>query len=182
MTKVLVYLGATMPADRSYVEAVKAFGEELARRKISLLFGGSKEGTMTVLADAVLNNGGYAIGVFTKALPEKFLYHGLSETIITEDLSERKNTMFEQADAIVAFPGSFGTWDELFDALERIKIDVMMGRPAKPVALLNLNGFYNGIVDLLQRSVKEGYTTQKYAELLHVENSVEGLSHWLARK
>ncbi|MCQ2397301.1 MAG: TIGR00730 family Rossman fold protein, partial [Lentisphaeria bacterium] len=157
MKKVLVYLGATMPEDNSYVEAVRQFGEELARRGFSLLFGGSREGTMTVLADAVLNNGGRAIGVFTKALPEKFLYHGLSETIITEDLAERKNTMFEKADAIVAFPGSFGTWDELFDALERIKIDVMQSRPAKPAAVLNLNGFYDGTVELLQRSAKAGH-------------------------
>ena len=176
---VLVYLGATMPADASYTHAVQELGEGLAKHGYTLVFGGSKEGTMTILADAVLNNGGKAIGVFTKALPMNLLYPGLTQTIMTEDFLERKKKMFCLADAIIAMPGSFGTWDELFDALERIKVERIHRRPAKPVALLNLNGYYDGVVTLLQRSIQEGFTTPRYAKLLHSASTVGELFEWL---
>lgn len=180
LQKILVYLGATTPRDQSYTNAVKELGERLARSGKTLVFGGSKEGTMTTLADAVLHNGGEAIGIFTKALPMDFLYPGLTQTIMTDDLVQRKMEMFRQADAIIALPGSFGTWDELFDALERIKVDKMHHRPAKPVALLNLNGYYDGVANLLARSIQEGYTTERYANLLYSASSVEDLFTWLA--
>ena len=179
--KVLVYLGATIPADASYTNAVEQLGKGLAQRGMSLVFGGSREGTMTILADAVLKNGGTAIGVFTKALPKEFLYQGRTQTIVTENLSERKTEMFNQADAIIALPGSFGTWDELFDALERIKIDMINQKPAKPVALLNLNGYYDGVTTLLRRSIQEGYTTADYADLLYSADSIADLFSWLER-
>jgi len=177
--KVLVYLGATTPADGSYVEAVRQLGEGVARRGMTLVFGGSKEGTMTVLADAVLGQGGRAVGVFTRALPMEYLYQGLTETIMTENLLERKTVMYEQADAVVAMPGGFGTWDELFDALERAKNDLMHNRPAKPVALLNLHGYYDGVNALLERSVREGYITERFSQLLHACGSVQELLEWL---
>lgn len=177
---VLVYLGATMPADESYTQAVRTLGEGLARRGLTLVFGGSKEGTMAVLADAVLQHGGQAVGVFTKALPMDFLYSGLSQTIMTDNLVERKTEMFRLADAIIAMPGSYGTWDELFDALERAKVGKMHGRPVKPIAVLNLNGYYDGIVQLLRRSRQEGFTTQPYANLLYPADSVDELLEWLA--
>lgn len=181
MKNVLVYLGATLPADSSYTDAVRRLGEELARRRMPLVFGGSREGTMTILADAVLHNGGTAIGVFTEALPPKLLYQGLTETRVTANLVERKNTMFDLADIIIAMPGSFGTWDELFDALERLKIEKIHHRPVKPVALLNLNGFYDGIQELLRRSIQEGYTTKSCADLLFIAADVPELLAWLDR-
>ena len=180
LQKILVYLGATTPSDPSYTQAVQELGERLARSGKTLVFGGSKEGTMTTLADAVLHNAGKAIGVFTKALPMDFLYPGLTQTIMTEDLVERKTEMFRQADAIIAMPGSFGTWDELFDALERVKVDKMHDRPVKPVAMLNLNGYYDGVASLLARSIQEGYTTKRYANLLYSASSVDDLFTWLA--
>ena len=182
MRNILVYLGATMPADGSYTRAVQELGEAIARHGMTLVFGGSKEGTMTILADAVLNNGGQAIGVFTKALPMNLLYPGLTQTVMTEDFAERKQEMFRLADAIIAMPGSFGTWDELFDALERLKVEIIHRRPVKPVALLNLNGYYDGVIALLQRSIQEGYTTKRYASLLYPASSVANLFEWLLAK
>ena len=173
--KIAVYLGATMPADHSYVDAVAELGRKMAERGLALVFGGSREGTMTVLADAVLGHGGRAIGVFTKSLPPEFLYEGLTETVITENLAERKRLMLERADAVVALPGSFGTWDELFDALEASKIEMINGRAPKPIAILNVNGFYNGIVELMERSVLDGFTTPQCARLLCLANTVDEL-------
>ncbi len=180
--QVLVYLGATMPADHAYKDAVQALGEGLASRGMTLVFGGSREGTMTVLADAALHRGGQVLGVFTRALPAEFLYPGLTRTIVTDTLAQRKAEMYAQADAVVALTGSFGTWDELFGALELAKVDLIQSRPAKPIAMLNLNGFYDGIAQLLGRSIQDGYTTRQYAGLLHVTTSVTELLAWLERQ
>ncbi len=177
--KVLVYLGARIPVDRTYVDAVRALGEGLVAGGYTLVFGGSNEGTMTVLADAVMHNGGQAVGVFTKALPERWVYPGLTQTIVTEDLAERKSTMFSLADVIIVMPGSYGTWDECFDALERLKIEAIHKRPVKPLAILNLNGYYDGLAALLQRSIEQGYTTRKVASLLHLSPDVPSLLAWL---
>lgn len=181
MAKILVYLGATMPADQAFTNAVQDFGAGIAKAGHTLIFGGSNEGTMRVLADAFTENGGNIVGVFTKELPPSFLRPGLTETVVAENLSQRKTIMFNMADAIVAFPGSFGTWDELFDAVERVKIEVMHDRPAKPMAVLNLKGYYDGVAALLKRSVQEGYTTDEYAGLLHSEDTVEGMLAWLPK-
>ncbi len=166
-TKVLVYLGAHIPVDRTYVDAVRALGEGLVAGGYTLVFGGSNEGTMTVLADAVMSNGGRAIGVFPKTLSERRIYPGLTQTIVTENLAERKSTMFSLADVILVLPGSFGTWDECFDALERLKVEAIHKRPVKPLVILNLNGFYDGFAALLQRSIELRYTTPKVASILH---------------
>ncbi len=175
INSIAVYLGATMPRNPSYTNAVKELGEELARRGITLVFGGSREGTMTVLADSVLQNGGKVVGVFTRSLPMSFLYQGLTETIVTDDLSERKATMLARADAIIGLPGSFGTWDELFDALERSKIEMINGRPPKPIGILNLNGFYDGLAALVDKSIAEGYTSEQYDGLLKFADNVPAL-------
>ena len=175
MKSVAVYLGATMPRNPIYVEAVRTLGKALAERGITLVFGGSREGTMTVLADTVLGNGGKAVGVFTKVLPQNLLYPGLTETIVTENLAERKATMLARADAVIGLPGSFGTWDEFFDALEQAKTDVIKKRKPKPLGLLNVNGFYDGVQALFQKSIEEGFTSARTARLLTISDSVEEL-------
>jgi len=175
MKSAAVYLGATMPVNPIYVEAVRKLGRTLAQRDITLVFGGSREGTMTVLADTVLANGGRAVGVFTKSLPQNLLYPGLTETIVTENLAERKATMLSRADAVIGLPGSFGTWDEFFDALEQAKIDLIAQRKPKPIGLLNINGFYDGLRMLFRKSIEEGFTSSETARLLTISDSVEGL-------
>jgi len=175
MKSVAVYLGATMPRNPVYVEAVRTLGRAMAERGLTLVFGGSREGTMTVLADTVLANGGKAVGVFTKSLPKNLLYPGLTETIVTENLAERKATMLARADAVVGLPGSFGTWDEFCDALEQAKIDMINQRRPKPLGLLNVNGFYDGFRQLFQKSIEDGFTNAETASLLTISDSVEGL-------
>ena len=175
MKNLLVYLGATSPANPVYEDAVRELGEKMAKRGITLVFGGSRQGTMTVLADTVLGNGGRVIGVFTRSLPQEFLFEGLTETIITENFAERKTTMLARADAAVAMPGSFGTWDELFDALEQAKTDLIFKRTPKKIAVLNINGYYDSLLKFLRHSEEEGYTTRQFANLLLCANTVDEL-------
>ena len=179
--KVLVFLGAKLPSDESYSQAVKELGEGLARRGLTLVFGGSNTGTMTILAEAVLQNGGQAVGVTTTALA-KVLHPSLTQGIVTDSLPERKTTMYDLADAIIAMPGSLGTFDELFDALERVKIDKSHRRPVKPMAVLNLHGFYDGVLELIRRSIQEGYSKPRIANLLYSAQSVAELFDWLEKQ
>lgn len=178
--RVLVYLGATIPNDSAYTDAVEELGQEIVRRGMSLVFGGSREGTMTILADTVLNAGGHVVGVFPEELPRSFLYEGLPEVVMTRTFAERKATMLALADMVVAMPGSFGTWDELFDALESQKVNIINNLPAKPIGVLNVNGFYDGVIQLLRRSIDDGYTTPEYERLLRVAPTVKELMEMLA--
>lgn len=172
---ITVYLGATTPKNPIYVDAVRELGRLMAKRGLTLVFGGSKEGTMEILADEILHNGGKAVGIFTDSLPAEFLYPGLTETVVVHDLADRKNLMRERGDAIIALPGSFGTWDELFDALERSKITMINGGSPKPIGVLNLNGFFDGLLSFIRRSVDEGFTAAEYASLLKSGQTVEEL-------
>lgn len=173
--RVAVYLGATLPSRPEYVDAVVALGTFMAEHELTLVYGGSNEGTMTVLADAFQSRGGKAVGVFTDKLPMEYLRPGLAETHVASTISDRKAMMFSRADAVIALPGSYGTWDELFDALELAKIDVMSGRKPKPIGVLNVDGYFDHLLAFVEHSVKEGFTKEQYGKLLRSGRTVEEL-------
>ena len=105
---------------------------------------------------------GNVVGIFTKRLPEKFIRHDLTESIITENLAERKAEMLKRADAIVALPGSIGTLDELFDSLAQKKLGVI----DCPIGVLNINGFFDPLFELLKKSMDVGFTSSYAFSLL----------------
>ena len=119
---VAVYLGSEGEVDAVCRDAVAEFRQYLVRHGMTLVFGGRNVGSMKLLADTVLEHGGRAVGIFTRSLSEKLIRTDLTESVITANLSERKVKMIRRADAIVALPGSFGSWDGLFDALALRKL------------------------------------------------------------
>ncbi len=175
---VAVYCGAHSVEDPAFDDAVVELGEFLATHKMTLVFGGSNVGTMKLLADTVLEHGGKVIGVFTKNLTEKLLHPGLTKSYIAETLAERKAEMLKRVDVVIALPGSFGTWDELFDALALRKIG--KGGHKCPVGVLNVNGYYDYLFKFIEHSVKVGFTTQKFAGLLKSGCTVDELFIQLA--
>ena len=114
---ITVYLGATIPKNPVYVNAVRELGQKMAKHGLTLVFGGSKEGTMEILADVILHNGGKAVGIFTDSLPAEFLYPGLTETVVVHDLADRKNLMRERGDAIIALPAFI--FDRMYSGVRR---------------------------------------------------------------
>ena len=172
--KIAVYCGSTVPSDEIYTETAAALGKFLADNNISLVFGGSSMGTMKTVADAALENGGRAIGVFPAELPREFLHSNLTEVYFSSNLAERKEKMLELADALIALPGSIGTWDELFDALAVCKIS--RGKKSMPIIALNVNGFYEPLKVLLQNSIRAGFTSDAAASLLTFVDNVDDLS------
>lgn len=174
INKIAVYCGSYLPTEKIYAETAEKLGKFLAANNITLVFGGSNVGTMKIIADSVLESGGKAIGVFPAELPENMLHQGLTEVHFSNNLAERKAKMIELADALIALPGSMGTWDELFDALAVCKIS--RGKKSMPIIAVNINGFYDPLKDLMRNSVEAGFTSKEAASLLTFIDNIDDLS------
>lgn len=166
MKRICVYCGANPGARPAYVEGAQALGRTLAERGIGVVYGGGNVGLMGCLADATLAAGGEVIGVIPEALLEKELAHrGLTELHVVASMHERKTMMAELADAFIAMPGGFGTFEELCEALTWTQL----GIHEKPCGLFNIEGFYDALISLLERA-----TTDRFLRMEHRAILLEG--------
>ena len=161
---VAVYCGSRSPSDSAFADAAVELGRFIAEQGMTLVFGGSSVGTMKTLADAVLAAGGKAVGVFTTNLPMSLAYQGLTELVVTRSLAERKKEMIDRADALVALPGGLGTLDELFDALALRRVKT--GGHKKPIGVLNVNGYYDKLLDFIIQTRNVGFSSNAAAQTL----------------
>ncbi len=140
---VAVYCGSSSGHDPVFVEAAVATGQELAKRGLELVYGGGKVGLMGAVADAVLGSGGTVHGVITTSLLDAEVGHlGLTSLEVVESMHERKSLMAERADAFLALPGGFGTFDELFEVLTWTQLGIQ----SKPVAVVNVAGYWDFVL------------------------------------
>ena len=166
---VAVFCASADGASAAYREAAIELGRELARRGAGLVYGGSKVGLMHAVAEGALEEGGAVVGVIPTVLVELEVAHeGLTELHVTDSMHSRKAMMGERADAFLALPGGFGTFEELFEVLawQTLKLH------AKPVLLLNVNGFYDRLLAFLDHCVNEGMLKAKNRAILMVAESV----------
>ena len=146
-----------------YCEAAIEVGRQLARRGIGLVYGGASVGLMGALADAALAAGGEVIGVIPRALVDREIAHlGLSELRVVDSLHRRKALMAELADAFLALPGGIGTLDELSEALTWSQL----GIHRKPLGLLNVAGYYDALLAMLDHAVAERFVRPENRALL----------------
>ncbi|MCO4890544.1 TIGR00730 family Rossman fold protein [Cupriavidus sp. WGtm5] len=177
MKSVCVYCGSSPGNRPEYAEGARLLGRTLAESELTLVYGGGKVGLMGIVADAVLEHGGRAVGIIPEALMQKEVGHrGLTELHVVRNMHERKQMMADRADAFVAMPGGVGTFEELFETFTWLQL----GYHAKPVGLLNLAGFYDGMLGFLSHAVREGFLKQVHADLLHVGDTPAGLLAQLA--
>jgi len=166
-----VFAGARPGTNPRHLDAAVALGRAMARRGLGLVYGGAHCGLMGALADAVLEGGGRAVGVMPRALVEKEKAHtGLTELIMTEDMHTRKARMAQLADAFLALPGGFGTLDELFEMLTWAQL----GIHGKPIGLLNVDGFWDGLLGFLAQVQDAGFLTESGLLLLGSHPEPEG--------
>ncbi|HEV2817230.1 MAG TPA: TIGR00730 family Rossman fold protein [Allosphingosinicella sp.] len=171
MKRLAVYCGASMGADPAFAATARALGEEMARRGIGLVYGGGRLGLMGIVADAVIGHGGEAYGVIPQALVDIEVAHtGLTELHIVRSMHERKAMMTELTDAFVAIPGGIGTLDELFEAWSWNAL----GYHAKPFALLNVSGFWDGMIGFLDTVTASGFMSPARRGQLLVADTIEG--------
>ena len=169
MKRLAVYCGSSMGTDTLYAAAARAIGEEMTRRGVGLVYGGGRLGLMGVVADAVLAAGGEVHGVIPQALIDLEVAHpGLTELHVVTTMHERKAKMTELTDSFVALPGGIGTFDELFEAWTWNAL----GYHAKPFALLNVNGFWDGMVAFLDHATRSGFMSSARREQLIVAEGV----------
>ena len=164
--RLCVFCGSSKGARDIYVHVAQALGHELAKRQIELVYGGGNVGLMGVIADAVLEAGGRVIGVIPEQLMARELGHtGIQDLRIVKTMHERKALMAELADGFIALPGGIGTYEEFFEVLTWAQL----GIHDKPCALLNVDGFYNPVLRLLDHAVEEKFIRAAHREVVVVE-------------
>jgi len=172
MKRLAVYCGSASPADGRYLALAGAVGRELAARGIGVVYGGGRLGLMGALADAALAAGGEVIGVIPAALSGKEIAHdGLSELHVVGSMHERKALMADLSDAFIALPGGFGTMDEFCEILTWAQLRIH----AKPVGLLNASGYYDELIALFDKMVREGFVTARNRMLVYSAESIDEL-------
>lgn len=174
---VCVFCGSR-PGDRpAFAEAARALGTAMAERGITVVYGGAKVGIMGALANAALAKGGRVVGVIPKGLVTKEIAHdGLSELFLTDTMFERKERMLTLSDAFVTLPGGFGTFDELFETLTLSQI----GFHDKPNALLDVGGFFDPLVALMDKTIAHQFAAPQHRGLVFVETDPNRLLDRLA--
>lgn len=174
---VCVFCGSNVGSDPRFAAVAREFGALLAKEGVALVFGGGSVGLMGVVADAVLANGGKAIGVIPRALLDREIGHrNLSELHIVESMHERKAMMASLADAFVALPGGLGTLEEIFE----VWTWAQLGIHAKPVAFLDAEGFYSPLLAFLDRAVDAGFIRAHYRAIAIVDADPAALLRRLA--
>jgi uncharacterized protein (TIGR00730 family) len=179
LDRVTVFAGSASGDDPAYARGVAMLGAELGRRGIDIIYGGGHVGLMGVIADAALKTGGNVIGIMPRSLVEAEIAHpGLTMFDVVPDMTTRKATMERLGDAFIAVPGGAGTLEEFFEAWAWLQL----GLHDKPVALYNLAGFWNPLLDALQAMVVAGFLAQEYIDALIVVDDpldlIEALTTW----
>jgi len=168
--RAVVYCASAAGFNPAYLQAASALGRGLAEARIGLVYGGATVGLMGAVANASLAAGGEVIGVLPEVLSSREIGHtGLTELIATNSMHERKARMLELSDAVIALPGGFGTLDELMEAVTWAQL----GIHNKPCVLVNVLGYYEGLLAFLDTAVREGFLKAANRQLILVAASVD---------
>jgi uncharacterized protein (TIGR00730 family) len=177
-TALCVYCGSSSGKHPEYVETARAFGAEMARRGIALIYGGGKVGLMGTVADAVLAAGGKVIGVIPRQLVEREVAHpGLTEMHVVETMHQRKTRMYELSDAFVALPGGFGTMDEMFEMLTWAQL----GLHQYPCAFFDVRGYYAHLRHMMDHMVGENFVRPEQRNSIWFGDNMAQLFDWMSR-
>jgi uncharacterized protein (TIGR00730 family) len=172
MKRLCVYCGSNPGSQPDYTEAAKNLARVLVKRNIEVVYGGASVGTMGVLANTVLAEGGHVIGIIPQALVDKEVAHpGLSDLRVVHSMHERKTLMAELSDGFIALPGGLGTLEEVFEILTWAQL----GLHQKPCGLLNIRDYYRSLIDFLDHAVSERFLKDVHRAMLLVEEQPERL-------
>lgn len=167
MKSICVFLGSSTGRHPAYMAAAAALGRELAGRGITCVYGGSCTGLMNQLAESVLAAGGDIVGVTVQTLKDKEEFHkGLTRLHVVSTMHERKALMIDLADGFIVLPGGIGTCDEFFEVVTLRQL----GFHSKPCGLLDVNGFYRPLMQMLGKAEEEGFMKQPYREAIAVSS------------
>ena len=172
MKRLAIYCGSATPSDPVYIDNAREVGSTLAARGIGVVYGGGRLGLMGAVADAALEAGGEVIGVIPQALVDAEVAHrGCTELHVVDTMHQRKQAFTDLSDGFVTLPGGTGTMDELWEAMSWAQI----GYHAKPVGLLNVAGYYDGLIAFVAKMGEVGFLRAQHRGLLIVDDTLDGL-------
>lgn len=172
MKRICVFCGSSEGAYPIYKQTAVALGQLLAQNEINLVYGGATVGTMGAVADAVMEAGGKVYGVIPRGLfGREVPHHNITQLDIVDSMHERKARMAELSDGFISLPGGIGTFEEMFEVLSWAQLGIHQ----KPVGLLNVEGFYDKLLDFLDDAVSSGFVKSTHRELLVVKNDPASL-------
>lgn len=170
--RLTVFCGSSFGTDKIYQEQAYELGKQLAAQKIGLVYGGAITGLMGTVANGVMENSGEAIGVLPHFLQGKEIAHNhLTELILVDTMHERKTKMNELSDGVIVLPGGYGTLEEFFEMITWAQL----GLHQKPIAILNINGFYDDLLQMIQTMVDKGFLKEINQKMLIVDENIESL-------
>ncbi|MFP3590815.1 TIGR00730 family Rossman fold protein [Chryseobacterium sp. SIMBA_038] len=170
--RLTVFCGSSFGTDKIYEEQAYELGKQLATQKIGLVYGGAITGLMGTVANGVMENNGEAIGVLPHFLQGKEIAHNhLTKLILVETMHERKTKMNEFSDGVIVLPGGYGTLEEFFEMITWAQL----GLHQKPIAILNINGFYDDLLQMIQTMVDKGFLKKINQKMLIVDENIESL-------
>jgi uncharacterized protein (TIGR00730 family) len=166
MNRICVFCGTNPGSRPEYGAAARELGKVLAERDIELVYGGASVGIMGELADSVHEHGGHVTGIIPQQLVAKEAAHtGIPDLIVVASMHQRKSQMTDMSDGFIALPGGIGTLEGLFEILTWAQL----GIHAKPSAILNVEGYFDGLTGFLDHAVREGFLTEAHRRAIIVE-------------
>lgn len=172
LRSIAVFCGSSSGLEPDFQKIAYELGAAIAQHGARLVYGGSKAGLMGAVADGALDEHGEVIGVLPGFLKTKEIAHtGLSKLIIVDTMHERKLVMHEESDTIIALPGGWGTMEELTEMLTWAQL----GLHRKPIGLLNIGGYYDGLLQLIDTMQSKGFLKPEHAAMLTVRSDIQSL-------
>lgn len=172
MKSITIFCGSSFGTDKIFEQQAFLLGQTLAKRNIALVYGGAKVGLMGAVANGALSENGKVIGVLPHFLQKKEVAHEqLSELILVDSMHERKLKMNELSDGVIALPGGFGTMEELFEMITWAQL----GLHKKPIAVLNVNGFYDHLITFTKTMVNKGFLKEINQKMLLESDNIKDL-------
>lgn len=172
MKSITVFCGSSFGSDDIYKVQAALLGQTLAKQNIQLIYGGANVGLMGAVADGVLKEGGKVTGVLPHFLQSKEIAHNqLTELILVETMHERKTKMNDLCDGVIVLPGGYGTLEEFFEMITWAQL----GLHQKPIAVLNIDGFYDDLIKLVQTMVDKGFLKQINRDMLLISDNIDEL-------
>jgi uncharacterized protein (TIGR00730 family) len=176
--RVCVFCGSRSGTRPEYAEAARRVGTTLAASGLGLVYGGGRIGLMGEVADAALRTGGHVVGIIPEPLALKEIAHsGVSELLVVPDMHQRKALMATRSNAFLALPGGVGTYEEFFEILTWS----VLGLHAKPIGLLNIEGYFDPLLALLEHGVEEGFMKPADMQRVLVSDDAEEIVRRLPR-
>ena len=184
MKRICVFCASSSKVDKSYFDAAEILAAQLVSHNVTIVYGGGAAGLMGCIADTAIKRGGHVVGIIPKFMTEvEWQHKELEEIHVVADMHERKKMLLEGTDALIALPGGSGTLEELLEAISLKRL----GLYTKPIIIVNINGYYDPLIEMLEKSIREKFMSETHRKMWTVVsdpddilNAIESSPEWSA--